>query len=254
MRPAETLGLLADWTRRDFRVRISQTVLGAAWAVIQPIALTAALVFVFRAVAQFEAGVPYATYVFSGMLVWQIFATGLYQAANAMASSMYIASKAVYPRIVAPVSAVLLSLVDFTMGLVLFPILAVIQSAPIRLHPVPLVLSVAGCLAFTIGLGSLASALSIFVRDVRSLLPLALQVTLLVTPVAYPPEKVPAAIRDVTGWNPMTTYVAGFRSGLLRLPGPDLGDWLRAGGVTAVVLVLGVWYFHAVERRFADVA
>lgn len=248
------VGLLVDWMRRDFRVRVSQTVLGSAWALVQPLALTAAFVFLFRGVAKLEAGVPYATFVYSGMLAWQLFGSGMHQATNAMANSMYIASKVDYPRIVAPVSASLLVVVDLLTGLVLFPVVVVVESAPVAFRPLPLLLAVVGCVLLTVGLGSFASALTIFVRDLRNLMPLVLQVALLVTPVAYPADRVPEAVRGIAEWNPMTTYVGGFRSGLLDLPVPGLADWLRAGSVTAVLLVLGVAYFHSVERRFADVA
>jgi ABC-type polysaccharide/polyol phosphate export permease len=243
--------LLYEWTRRDFRIRYTQTLLGSLWAVVQPVALTAAFVFLFRKVAGFDVGLPYASFVFPGMLLWTLFSTGVVNANNAMIGSIQIASKANYPRVVAPLSGALLPLVDFAAGLLLMPVLFVLQRPDARFQPAPFVLALAGCLLLSAGIGTLLSALTIFIRDIRNVLPLALQLGLLVTPVGYPGHRLPGWL--VAG-NPISTYVEGFRAALLHMPSPSLARWVGAYVATVAVFALAMGYFHRVESRFPDVA
>ena len=249
-----TVSLLGSWVARDFRVRTTQTALGAFWAVANPIVVTLGFVFAFHGVANLNAGVPYASFVFPGLLLWNLFSGGFARAMGATAGSMYIASKANFPRIVPPVAAALLASVDLGFGLVLLPVFLVVQRAGGHVLIVPILAAFAGTLALTIGLGVIASALSIFIRDLQNILPLVMQLGLFLTPVAYPISQVSGASRALVEWNPMATFVTGFRSGLLHVPGPELHLWLRALGISLVFFLVGVWYFKRVESRFPDVA
>ena len=250
MNLSATAYLLLEWTRRDFRIRYTQTLLGSLWALIQPVALTAAFVFLFRRVAGIDVGMPYASFVYPGMLIWTLFSAGVTNANNAMMGSIYVASKANYPRVVAPLSGALLPTVDFGAGLLMLPLLFLVQSPPARLRPVPFVLAILGMLLLSSGIGTLVAALTVFLRDIRNVVPLAMQLMLLVTPVGYTGRRLP----DVLRLNPMATFVEGFRSSVLRLPGPSAGRWAASLGAAAVVWVFAFWYFHRVERRFPDVA
>jgi ABC-type polysaccharide/polyol phosphate export permease len=245
-----TLHLLYEWTRRDFRIRYTQTLLGSLWAIIQPVALTAAFVFLFRRVAGIDAGVPYASFVFPGMLLWTLFSAGVVNANNAMLGSIGVAAKADYPRVVAPLSGALLPVVDLAAGLLLLPVLFLVQHPPARFAPLPFLAALLGALVLAAGLGTFLSALTIFVRDIRNVLPLVMQLGLLVTPVAYPADRLPKWL----SYNPVAVFVEGFRSSLLRQPGPTGARWLAASAVTAAVFVAGLAYFHTVESRFPDVA
>lgn len=242
--------LLGAWVKRDFRIRYIQTSLGALWALAQPLALTITFVFLFNRVAGIRAPVPYASFVLPAMLLWTLFAAGVANGALAMSNSMYIASKADYPRVVAPLAGAILPLADLAAGLVLMPVVLLVQHAPLHVSPLALVASVVGTLVLSSGVACLLSAVAIFVRDVRNITPLALQLLLLVTPVAYPSERLPQALRH----NPMATFVSGFRSGVVRVPGPTLQEWVTALAVSVAVLALGLWYFDRVQARFADVA
>ena len=247
---AADVTLLREWMARDFRIRYTQTSLGALWALAQPVALTVTFVFLFQKVAKIQAPVPYASFVLPAMLIWTLFSAGVTNSANAMASSMYIAAKASYPRVVAPLSASLLALVDLAAGLLLLPVVFLVQGAPLQLNPLPCLAAALGCLLMSAGLGALMSALTIFIRDLRNLLPLGLQLALLLTPVAYPADRLPSVLRG----NPLATFVNGFRSGLLDVPGPTGLEWARSLLIAFAVLLVGLWYFHRVESRFADVA
>jgi lipopolysaccharide transport system permease protein len=253
VRIAAVLRLLSKWIRRDFQIRFTQTVMGSVWAVIQPLALTAGFVFLLRGGGLSKTTVPYGTFVYTGMLLWSLFATGLTQGSLAIAGSMYLSSKARFPRVVAPVSGVMLAMFDFVIGLAALPIFFVLQRVPVRIQPLPLIGGLVGCLAFTASLAIFASALIIFVRDIRLGLPLILQVGLLVTPVAYAANARPA-FRVLNQWNPVAVYVNGFRSALMKIPGPTIADWGRGWAITLVAATLAVLYFRAVQDRFADVA
>ena len=245
-----TAYLLFEWTRRDFRIRYTQTLLGSMWAIIQPVALTAAFVFLFNKVANIEVGIPYASFVFPGMLVWTLFSAGVSNANNAMLGSMHVASKANYPRVVAPLSGALLPGIDFLAGLALVPVLFLIQSPPVRFAPLPFVLAVVGVLLMSSGIGTFLAALTVFLRDIRNVVPLGMQLLVLITPVGYQSRRLPAWLKH----NPMATFVEGFRASLLDVPGPNAARWLTALGVAAAVWAFAMWYFHRVERRFPDVA
>lgn len=250
---ASTLRLLGKWIRRDFQIRFTQTLLGSVWAIIQPLALTAGFVFLLRGGSLSKTAVPYATFVYTGMLLWSLFATGLTQGSNAIANAMYLTSKARFPRVVAPISGTVLAMFDFVIGILALPLFFYLQKVPARFEPLPLLAGLIGCLAFTASLSIGSSALMIFIRDLRLGLPLLLQVGLLITPVAFAARERPV-LRVITEWNPIAVFVSGFRSALMKLPGPTAADWGRAWIVTVVMAAVAVLYFHAVEDRFADVA
>lgn len=245
-----TAYLLFEWTRRDFRIRYTQTLLGSMWAIIQPVALTAAFVFLFRRVAGIDVGIPYASFVFPGMLIWTLFSAGVSNANNAMLGSMHVASKANYPRVVAPLSGALLPAVDFAAGLALVPLLFLWQQPPVHFLPHQFVLAILGVLLLSSGIGTFLAAVTVFLRDIRNVVPLGMQLALLVTPVGYRSRELP----DVLKHNPMSTFVEGFRSSVLDVPGPGLSRWVTALSVSAAIFAFAMWYFHRVERRFPDVA
>lgn len=243
--------LLGTWARRDFRIRYSQTLLGGAWAVAQPAGVTLAFVFLLSRVgASREPGVPYASFVFPGMLCWLLFANGVTGASLSVASSMPIMAKAKFPRIVAPISGALLPIVDFALASLFLPVLLVVQSTGRTPNVPAIALSVLGALTIGVGVGCLVGALGVFVRDLRNALPFAMQLLLLASPVVYPASRLP----EVLQWNPMVTFVSLFRSSLITVPGPSGTEIIRACLISLIVLFLGVSYFRSVEGRFADVA
>ncbi len=245
-----TAYLLVEWTRRDFRIRYTQTLLGSMWAIVQPVALTAAFVFLFRRVAGISVGIPYASFVFPGMLIWTLFSAGASNANNAMLGSMHVASKANYPRVVAPLSGALLPGVDFAAGLVLVPFLFLLQHPPMRFEPLQFVAAIVGTLLLSSGVGTFLAALTVFVRDIRNVVPLAMQLLILVTPVGYGSKRLPSWLSI----NPMATFVEGFRASMLHVHGPSFTRWFLSFAVAGVAFVLGLTYFHRVESRFPDVA
>ena len=124
------------------------------------------------------------------------------------------------------------------------------QHPPMRFAPVPFLVAIVGTMLLSSGVGTFLAAVTVFLRDIRNVVPLAMQLALLVTPVGY-------SSKDIPGWlkqNPMGTFVEGFRASLLDVPGPTTARWLGSLAFAAVFFVFGLWYFHRVERRFPDVA
>lgn len=248
------LRLLGAWIRRDFRVRYTQTLFGSLWMLVQPLALTATFTFLFNGVTNVEVGVPYVAFVYTGMLLWAVVSTGLMMATQSVAATMYIASKAKYPRIVAPLSATVLSVADLSLGLLALPLIIAWNGAHLQLRPSLLLGALAGTLLLVSGLGALLSALAIFVRDIKNGLPFLLQVALLLTPIAYARDDVPDALAAVAAWNPVGVFVEAWRAGFMAMAPPTASEWVRALLVTGCLALAGFSYFHAVEDRFPDVA
>jgi lipopolysaccharide transport system permease protein len=238
---------------RDVKVRYQQTAIGVAWAVIQPFLTMVVFTVFFNRVAGIQSGpIPYPVFSFSGLLFWQLFTTGVTSASTSLISNSQIVSKVYFPRLIAPVSATMVAVVDFGFSFVVFVLLlAYYEIAPgliglLMLVPALLVSAVA-----VIGLGTYLAALNVAYRDVRYAIPFFIQLLLFVTPVIYPITLVPAGYRWLLYLNPMSGVISMVRAGLLGGAIP----W-AAFGISTVsafaLLGLGLSYFRRTERTFAD--
>jgi len=239
---------------RDIKVRYKQTVLGAAWAVIQPLSTMVVFSIFFGRLARIPSdGLPYPIFSYCALLPWQLFSRALTESGNSLVGSQNLITKVYFPRLVIPLAAVLGGLVDFAIAfLVLLGMMAyygIVPTTAVATLPLFLLLT----LATAVGAGLWLSALNVQYRDVRHTLPFLSQVWLFATPVAYPASLVPGAWRTVYGLNPMAGVVEGFRWALLgtsHAPGRLI---LISVGVVIVLLVGGVYYFRRMEKTFADV-
>lgn len=245
------LGWLLAW--RDVRVRYRQTVLGVGWAVLQPLLTILVFTLIFGRLAKVPSdGSPYAAFAFTGLLPWTLFSSALTRAAASLVTNAALLSKVYFPRLVLPLGAVLTSLVDFVISLlILFGLLAwyhIVPSAAVLLLP----LLVAYTVITTWAVGIWMAALNVRYRDVNFALPFLVQIGLFVSPVVYSVTLVPSAFRWLFDLNPMTLVIQGFRWGLLGDAPPSLA-MLMSIPVVAVLLVTGVFYFRRTERFFADI-
>lgn len=247
----ELLGFLA-W--RDVKVRYKQAVLGIAWAVLQPAVQTALLTFVFGKLAQMaDGGVPYPLLVLGGLLPWQLFTNAFNGAGNSLVGNSHLISKVYFPRLLVPLSALAVALVDFAVMLVL----SVLVCAAYGIFPswqfALLPAFVALALLIAIGAGLWITALTVRFRDFRFITPFILQIGIFITPVGYRTDILPNW-RDVIALNPMAGVVDGMRWCLLGgrtaiyLPGLALSI-----AVAVFLVVTGVWHFRRTERQFADI-
>jgi lipopolysaccharide transport system permease protein len=243
--------LLLTLAARDIKVRYKQTVLGALWAVLQPLAQMVVFTAFFAAHGFSTEGAPPSVFYYAGLLPWQLFATSLAGASNSLVANRNLITKVYFPRLVMPLSAIASSLVDFGISfVVLLGIMAWNRVAPspnMIFLPFFLLLGVSSALA----LGLWLSALNVEFRDVQYVIPFLVQFWLFVTPVIYPSSIVTGYKRVLLGLNPMSGVVEGFRWCLLGqpAPGPTLG--LSVGSV-CVVLITGLLFFRRMERTFAD--
>jgi lipopolysaccharide transport system permease protein len=246
--------LLFFFVWRDIKVRYKQTVLGALWAVIQPVTTTLLFTIFFGRLGGLSKQVngPYALHVFVGLLPWTFFANAVALAGNSMAGSSHLISKVYFPRLLVPAAAVVSGLADFAVSfLLLLALMAWYGVAPTpQILAMPIFL--AGALVCATGAGVLLAALTVTYRDFRYAIGFMMQLWMFATPVLYPIEIIPPEWRLLYALNPMVGVIAGFRTAVLG--GRFASELILVSAMASVALLaLGVSYFLQVERRFADI-
>jgi lipopolysaccharide transport system permease protein len=246
--------LILFLTWRDLKVRYKQTVLGVAWAVVQPLFIALTLsVFLGKLAKVPSDGVPYPVFAYAAMVPWQLFAQALGESGNSLVANERLITKVYFPRLAIPISAVLGSLVDFAIAcFVLVPFLAYYRIVPTaRVLILPLFVLLAVLIAF--GAGLWLAALNVQYRDVRYTISFLVQLWFLVTPVAYPASVVPQRWQAWYGINPMVGVIEGFRWALLGIGTAPTHLLAVSVAATAVLLGSGLYYFRRMEDSFADV-
>lgn len=239
---------------RDMKVRYKQTVLGAAWAIIQPLTTMVVFTVIFGQLAKIPSdGIPYAIFSYCALLPWNYFATAFGRSSGSLLGNAHLISKVYFPRLVIPISSLLAGLVDFAIAFVVLIGLmfwyGIVPTAAILWLPAFLLMAMATAL----GVGLWLGALNVQYHDVGYLVPFLSQIWMYATPVVYPSSMIPERWRLLYGVNPMAGVVEGFRWGLLGRgngPGPML---VVSVLVTAVLLLSGGFYFRRMEKTFADV-
>jgi lipopolysaccharide transport system permease protein len=245
--------LLWFLTLRDVKVRYKQTLLGAAWTVVQPLGTMLVFTLLFsRLLGVPSDGVPYSLFAFAGLVPWLFFSKGLTSSVNSLVGSTNLITKVYFPRLIIPLAAVAAGLVDLGVALVFLLGLVVWYGVALtgQLLLVPLLVVQVALLALGVGIG--LSALNARYRDVGALLPFGLQVGMFATPIIYPASLVPERWRWVLAVNPLTGIIEGFRSSLF---GREV-DWGLLGlsaGVTCALLLASAYTFRRMEATFADV-
>jgi len=246
--------LLYFLTWRDIKIRYKQTVLGAAWAIIQPVFMMIVFSLFFGKLAKVPSdGIPYPVFAFCALLPWQLFAHAVSESSNSVVGNQHLITKVYFPRLVIPIASVLTGFIDFLVSLVvLIGLILWFGLVPgWRIIALPGFILLAICTALAVGLW--LSALSVQYRDVRYLIGFLVQFWLFATPVAYPSSIIPQQWRAVYALNPMAGVVEGFRWALLGRSSA-LGSmlWVSAS-VVLVTLVGGFYYFRRMEQEFADI-
>jgi lipopolysaccharide transport system permease protein len=236
--------------KRELDVTHRMTVLGWAWPLVRQLALLGVLVFIFSNVL--ELGIDhYATFVFTGLVAWSWFATGITSATSSLVGQRHLLFQSRFPAVVLPVVALAVPLLDVLLALpVLLVLVATSHGLPWTIALVPLLIA----LQFTLmaGLAWMTAALSVFFRDVPNLVGVGLLLLFYLTPVFYGLRNLPDRFQWVLHLNPLTTIVESYRAALLGDPAPGL---LRLGAVllfSVLVAAVGFVSFHRVEHRFVD--
>ena len=239
---------------RDLKVRFRQTGFGMAWAVLQPLLLTAIFtIFLNRVGGVYSVGLPYAVFALAGIVPWLLFSRALMTSSGSLVDNAHLIGKVYFPRLLLPLATGSSYILDFVVSVgVLIVVLAlygVVPTLALVLAPLFAVWALLVAIAF----GILLSAVNVRYRDVQFLLPFVLQLWLLATPIAYPADQIPAKWQTLMGLNPVTSVVLGFRWSVTGMSPPELGTVVVSLVVTVSVLLLGLVHFRRTERTFADV-
>jgi lipopolysaccharide transport system permease protein len=245
--------LLYFFVWRDVKIRYKQTVIGAAWAILQPFLTMLVFSLVFGKLAKLPTnGLPYAVFYYSALLPWGYFAASLQNATNIMVEQQRLITKIYFPRLVLPISAVLSGVIDFAAAFtVLIGLMIYYRIAPGRavlLLPGFLLLAMLTAL----GCGLWLSALNAVYRDVRYVIPFLIQFWMFASPVAYSTVLVPQRWRWIYGLNPMAGVIEGFRWALTGDGVPPGAVLAASAGGVLVVLIGGLFYFRKMEGTIAD--
>jgi lipopolysaccharide transport system permease protein len=239
---------------RDLKVRYKQTVLGAAWALLQPLATMMVFAVFFGRLAQMPSdGIPYPLFAYAALVPWTYFASALSTGALSLVGSQHLISKVFFPRLLIPMASVITPLFDALIALALMAVLLPWYGFGGRMTMLLLPLFAVLMVGTALGAALWLAALNVKYRDVRYLLPFFVQFWLFLTPVIYPASLVPAAWRFAYGLNPMATVVEGFRWSLVGSAAPSVEMIAVSVTVTTVAIGGGVWYFRRTEGVFADV-
>lgn len=250
-RQRDLLLLLAS---RDVKVRYRQTILGGTWVVLQPLLVSGVFTFVFGRVAKLPSdGVPYFVFAYAGLLGWTTFASLVQRLSGSLLANTALVSKVYFPRLLLPLSTVVSTAVDFLASLVLMVVLLFVGGVGLswRVLTLPLWLGLVVLLA--VGVGLAAAGLVVRYRDIAYITPLAVQLLLYASPVAYAVSAVPARLRGFVLANPLTGVLDGFRWALLPHSPLHLSYVAVSVGATLAVVGLGLVVFTKAERTFADV-
>jgi lipopolysaccharide transport system permease protein len=245
--------LLYFLTWRDVKVRYKQTVLGVAWAVLQPLLMMVIFSLIFGRVAGMPSdGVPYPLFAYGGLLAWTFFATAITSSGNSLVGSANLITKVYFPRMIIPGAAVCAAVVDLLFAFIVLVPLMIYYKVPLQPQLAMLPLLILLLMVLAVGVGMWLSALNVKYRDVRFALPFLTQIWMFLSPVIYPLNSLPPKVKLVMMANPIAGIVEGFRAALFGLP----FNWL-ALGISAVITVIFLFYavfaFKRMERQFADI-
>src|SRR5688572_21315446 len=245
--------LLFFLTWRDVKVRYKQTVLGVAWAILQPLFMMIIFSIMFGRIANVQsAGVPYPIFVLAALVPWTFFSNTITASGNSLVGSAHLITKVYFPRLIVPAAAMMAGLVDFAFAFALLVIMMIYYRVPVTMHIFFLPVLVLLTALFGLGVGTWMSALNVKYRDVRFALPFLIQLWLFVSSVIIPASSLPQRLRWALMLNPMSAIIEGYRSALFGLP----FDW-PAIGVAAILTILMLFYsvysFSKAERSFADI-
>jgi lipopolysaccharide transport system permease protein len=253
--------LVMFMTWRDILVRYKQTVLGAAWAVIQPVIQMVVFTLIFSKAAGFSSeGVPYPIFNYAALLPWGLFSKAMNDAGRSLVTNRNMITKIYFPRLTIPVASVLAGLVDFGIGFIVYIVIILVYTfAPnstYTYHATPALLTfplfVLLAVLVTLGVSLWLSAMNVIYRDVGHILPFLTQIWFFLTPIVYSASSVSTKWQVLYALNPLTSVVEGFRWSLLGISSLPWQINAISALVGIIVLVTGLFYFRNMERTFAD--
>lgn len=248
--------LLFFLTWRDVKVRYKQTVLGAAWAILQPMMSMVVFTIFFGRLAKIapDGDLPYEVWNYAALVPWMFFANGLSNSGNSLVGSANLITKVYFPRLVIPIATVISGVVDFILAFLVLLLMMLAYGIVPTINVVWLPFFLLLAFITALGVGMWLSAMNVLFRDVRYTLPFLTQLWLFITPITYPSSLIENdVLRALYGLNPMVGVVEGFRWALLGIDTAPGTAVFVSTGVALVLLVTGARYFRRMEKTFADV-
>ena len=238
---------------RDIRVRYKQTLLGAGWAVLQPLLTMLIFTLFFGKLAGIASdGIPYPLFAYAGLLPWTFFSNAMTNSGNSLIGNSNLISKVYFPRMIIPIASVASGLLDFAIAFILLFALLIWYAVPFTASLLMLPVLVVMTTLLAAGLGMWMSALNVKYRDIRYALPFLIQLGLFATPIIYPSSLVPEKWRWILTLNPLAGQIEAYRSAFFARP----FDWPALGisaAITLGILIYAAYSFKQMERSFADV-
>lgn len=246
--------LLYFLTWKEVKVRYQQTVMGLAWAIMQPAFSMIIFTIFFGRLAKMPSdGIPYPLFSYTALLPWTLFTSGVTKSANSLVGESSLLKKVYLPRLFLPLAKNIACLVDFSLAFIILVGLFFYYDVSLSVKIFWLPLFVFLAFVTSLGVGLLLSALNAQFRDVQYIIPFFIQMWLFITPVVYPTSMLPDSFKLFYALNPMVGVVDGFRWALLGVgEGPGL-TMFTSFSVTCVICVVGLYYFNVMEKTFADV-
>lgn len=245
--------LLYILTERDIKVRYKQTILGALWAIIQPLFTMLIFTLFFGRLAGIPSdGIPYPIFAYAGLLPWTFFANAVVNSGNSLIGNSNLITKVYFPRMVIPISSVGSGLVDFAIAFILLIGLMIYYGVGLTVNILLLPILVLLTTMLALGVGMWMSALNVKYRDIRHALPFMIQIGMFLTPIIYPMSLVGGKWKWLLALNPMAGQIEGYRSAFL---GKEI-DWGSLGissFITMIILLYSVYNFNRMEKEFADI-
>lgn len=246
--------LLISWTFRELRLRYKQSLLGGLWAIVQPVVLMFLFVLVFSVFVRLPTdGIPYPIFAYTALLPWTYFATSLTFSVPSLVTNMNLVTKIYFPREILPLASIGAALVDFSIASSVLIVLMLYYRIPFYITLLWVPVLILAQTIFVAGVALFASMLNAFFRDVRFMIPLAVQAWMYATPIIYPLSAVPDWLRPFYLLNPMAGIIDSYRRVILKGLPPDPVALGLAFGMAVIMLLIGYIYFKRSERVLPDV-
>lgn len=244
--------LLYFFTWRDIKVRYKQTVLGFAWAIIQPFLAMVIFTVFFGNLAKMPSdGIPYPIFAYTALLPWTLFSESITRSTNSMVMNSNIIKKVYFPRMALPISSVLSPVLDFAIAFIILILMMIYYGIVPTFNVIWLPAFVLLAIATSLGVGLWTSALNAKYRDIQYVVPFMVQIWMFASPVVYAASMIPAQYQLLYGLNPMAGVIEGFRWSMLGTNAPGMVI-IASVIVSVVILVSGAFYFRRMEKTFAD--
>jgi lipopolysaccharide transport system permease protein len=245
--------LLWLWTLREVQVRYKQSLLGVAWAILQPLALTVIFTVVFSRLVKVDTGdIPYPIFAYVALVPWTFFATSLSFGIASLVNNMNLVTKIYFPREILPLASIGAALLDFLIAALIVGGMMIAYRVPVGVNALWVLPLLGVQITLSVGVVLIGAAVLVFFRDMRFVIPLLVQVWMYASPIIYPVDLVPERLQNLYFLNPMAGVIDGYRRALLLNQPPRLDALALGLAVSAVLLALGYWFFKRSEPLFAD--